>query len=182
MEVTSLDRISNLRPSGGNGASLGVGQVIPVAPVNPPIQSNRTESLDSAPIPSVINLVNQTRRPNDGEAVYTSVSDPARRGSEAATTPKDWTITRPEPVKEEIPPPPPISKLLIDFLNNMWRASASAVNDALADYPRKVEIDAVSPVNKPGDIAKEVFTYSPASVAKTEKALSGDAGSSATSS
>jgi hypothetical protein len=54
------------------------------------------------------------------------VADPTRRGVQE-NTPKDWTIHRPAPEKVEDPPPIPISKVLMDHLETLWAASASAV-------------------------------------------------------
>jgi len=103
----------------------------------------------------VINLVNQAEKPNSGEGVYTSVSDPVRKGADAATSTKDWTIQRPAPEKTETPPPDPISKVLMDHIKALWLASASAV---------QVQQNAV-----PGVVSTEVFTYSPTKINKTEK-------------
>ena len=64
-------------------------QVIPVAAVNPQVSADPSSI---PPTSSVINMVGQGPKTNVGEGVYTSVSDPARRGSEAATAEKDWTI------------------------------------------------------------------------------------------
>ena len=173
--------------------SSGAGRVVPVAsvnpanPVTPVINLARTGLAEVAStkapeaVPGVVNLVNQANKPSVGEGVYTSVSDPAKRGSEAATAQKDWTITRPEAVKEKAPPTPPLSKLLMDFVSSLWQASASVVNDALSDYPKKIDTATLSPNSKPGKVASEVFTYSPTSIAKVDKSLSSDSNSSSTS-
>ncbi len=113
MQLPPIDRIPNPRPAGADGGALSANRVIPVPPVNP---SNNGVQPESAPKPGVVNLVNQVAKPNTGEAVYTSTPDPAKRGTEAATAQKDWTIHRPEPEKVEVPPPEPISKLLMDLL------------------------------------------------------------------
>ena len=70
---------------------------------------------------------NQADKPNAGEGVYTSVSDPVRKDSEASTSPKDWTIHRPVTEKVKDPPPEPMSKILMDHIKSLWLASASAV-------------------------------------------------------
>lgn len=136
---------------------------MPVAPVNPPNQASITP-VD--PTPSVINLVNQANKPSTGEAVYSSVSDPARRGSEAATAEKDWTIHRPVVEKVEDPPPVPISKVLIDHIKSLWIASASAVQ---VQQHVKNQLDSSQPnLNAtPGTLSSEVFTYSPSKINKT---------------
>jgi len=175
MQLPPLDRLPNSRPTGVDGLSAGANKVIPVPPVNP---SDNASQPDPAPSPGVINLVNQANKPGSGEAVYTSVSDPAKRGSEAATAQKDWTIHRPEPEKVEVPPPEPISKLLMEFLRTMWRASGSAVEATLAENQAKNTQP--NPNSTPGDLAKVNLVYSPTKISKTEKSLSGDSPSGST--
>lgn len=135
---------------------------MPVAPVNPSV--NVTPA--SEPTPSVINLVGQANKPSAGEAVYTSVSDPGRRGSEAATVPKDWTIHRPVTEKVEEPPPVPISKLLIDHIKSLWAASASAVQ--VQQVKNQLDMSQPNPNATPGVLSTEVLTYSPSKINKTE--------------
>lgn len=160
MQLPPLDRTPSLRPSGAEVASLAAVRVIPVAP-----STNATTSIE--PTPSVINLVNLANKPSTGEGVYTSVSDPAQRGSEAATTPKDWTIHRPEPEKVENPPPVPISKLLIDHIKSLWTASASAVQ--VQQVKNQLDMGQPNSNAPPGLLSTEVLTYSPSKINKTEK-------------
>jgi hypothetical protein len=160
MQLPPLDRTPSLRPSGADVASLAAVRVIPVAP-----SANATTSIE--PTPSVINLVNLANKPGTGEAVYTSVSDPAQRGSEAATTPKDWTIHRPEPEKVEDPPPVPISKLLIDHIKSLWTASASAIQ--VQQVKNQLDMSQPNPNAAPGVLSTEVLTYSPSKINRTEK-------------
>ncbi|QDL55734.1 hypothetical protein [Rhodoferax aquaticus] len=123
MQLPSVDRNPNVRPAGADLASSAANKVIPVAPVNPSVSVTTA----AEPSPSVINLVNQAAKPNQGEPVYTSVADPTAKGNEEATLHRDWTIHRPVPQKVENPPPKPISQVLMDHLRTMWTASASAV-------------------------------------------------------
>lgn len=160
MQLPPLDRTPSLRPSGADVASLAAVRVIPVAP-----SANATPSIE--PTPSVINLVNLANKPSTGEGVYTSVSDPAQRGSEAATTPKDWTIHRPEPEKVEDPPPVPISKLLIDHIKSLWTASASAIQ--VQQVKNQLDMSQPNPNAAPGVLSTEVLTYSPSKINRTEK-------------
>lgn len=163
MQLPSIDRNPNVRPAGADLASAGANRVIPVAPVNPSVSAS--PPLESPP--SVINKVNATPKPSEGEPVYTSVSDPATRGSEAATSNKDWTIHRPVQEKVEDPPPKPISQVLIDHLRTMWTAGASAIqveqvkNQLTPPSP-------LSPSDAPGDLAKQVLVYTANQVKKTE--------------
>ena len=159
MQLPSVDRQPGLRLSGVDLASPSNGQkVIPVPPVNAPT---------SASSPGVVNKIDSAVR-SSANKVYTSVSDPAQRGSEAATSPKDWTIQRPEPVKTENPPPEPISKMLLAFLQSMWRASGSAVEIAQAQN-QNTRVNNNNPVAAPGELAKENLTYSPSKIKKNEK-------------
>ena len=113
-------------------------------------------------------MVNRADKPIVGEGVYSSVSDPARRGSEAATAEKDWTIQRPKPEKVEELPSEPVSKMLMDHLQSLWVSSASAVQvqSQVKDLVNAVQTS----VNAPrGTLVSEVLTYSPTKINKTEK-------------
>ncbi len=141
---------------------MTTGRVVPVAPVN-----TTQPAAVVAPVPSVINLVNQAAKPDTGEGVYTSVSDPTRRGAEAATSSKDWTIHRPAPEKVEDPPPPPLSQVLMDHIKTLWLASASAVQ---VQQQVKNQVAPSSPANAAsGVITGEVYTYSPSKINRTDK-------------
>jgi len=169
MTIPPLDRPSTLRPVAAELASMGVSRVLPKAPINP-VGLTAPE-----PVPSVVNMINQANKPGDGEGVYTSVSDPGRRGSEAATVPKDWTVTRPEPVKKEEPPPEPISKVLMDHLHKVWEASGNAVHELLVDHPSKIHELNQPQSRTPGESANEVLTYDPVRIAKAAKSHAGGA-------
>jgi hypothetical protein len=112
-------------------------------------------------------MVNPALKTTEGEPVFTSVSDPGKRGSEAATAPRDWTIHRPAPEKVENPPPKPISQVLMDHLKTMWTASASAIQlEQVKDQLTPPQ--AVLPTDVPGLFAKEVLLYTPSKIKKTE--------------
>ena len=104
--------------------------------------------------------------PNEGEPVYTSVPDPVKQKAE--TAPRDWTIHRPAPEKVEDPPPKPISQVLMDHLKTVWVASASAIQIEQV----KAQIEPPDPLQQPsqvpGELAREVLTYQPAKIKKTE--------------
>lgn len=163
MQLPSIDRIPSLRPVAAESASLATGRVVPVAPVNPPVQAAASEE----PTPSVINMIGQADKPNAGEGVYSSVADPARKDA-AEKVSADWTIKRPAAEKVEDPPPEPIYKMLMDHVKSLWSASASAVQ---VQQQVKDELDvSKAGVNAPqGVVATEVFTYSPTKITKTEK-------------
>ncbi len=163
MQLPTIDRNPNLRPSGAEMGSSGANRVIPVAPVNPAVTA--PPSLE--PVPSVVDLVNPALKKNEGEPVHTSVSDPARRGSEAATAQKDWTIHRPAPVKVEDIPPKPMYEVLLDHIKSMWTASASAIQLEQVSNQLKPPVQ-VTPTEAPGTLAKEVLVYDPNMIKKNE--------------
>ena len=137
-------------------------KVVPVTPVNPAV--NTASQIE--PTPSVINRVGQAHKSNTGEGVYSSVSDPGRRGSEAATAEKDWTIHRPKPEEVEAPPPVPLSQVLMDHIKSLWTASASAVQ-VQQQVKSQLDSSQPNPNATPGVLATEVFTYSPSKINKT---------------
>jgi hypothetical protein len=138
-------------------------KVAAVATVNP--AANSAGSIE--PTPSVVNLVGLASKSNAGEGVYTSVSDPGRRGSEAATAERDWTIHRPKPEKVEDPPPVPMSQILIEHIKSLWTASASAVQ-VQQHVKSQLETSQQNPNATPGALATEVLTYSPSKINRAE--------------
>ena len=153
-----------MRPSGADLVSAGASRVIPIAPVNPPAAARPSPE----PVPSVVDLVNPALKAQKGEAVFTSVSDPGRPGSEAATAPKDWTIRRPVTEKVEDPPPKPIYQMLIDHIKSVWMASASAVQMAQVNNQLNPPTPAGS-ADTPGNLAKEVLVYDQNIIKKNER-------------
>jgi hypothetical protein len=157
---------TNMRTPGVEGVASVANRVIPVAPVNPSVSARSGIEVT----PGVVNLVNpalqQKAQPTEGEPVFTSVPDPVRKGTEAAA-PKDWTIHRPAPEKIKNPPPKPLSQVLMDHLRSMWTASASAVQIEQAKE-LVTPADPVVPSQVPGDLARQVLTYEPAKIKKTE--------------
>lgn len=143
---------------------MAANKVIPVAAVNPSVNA---VAAPAEPSPSVINMVGQGGKSQAGEAVYSSVSDPAKRGSEAASGPKDWTIHRPVPEKVEDPPPVPIYKVLIDHVKSLWLASASAVQ-VQQEVKNQLDASKTNPNAVEGVISTESITYSPSKINKTE--------------
>ncbi len=160
MQLPSVDRQPGARPAGVDPVAAHGPKVVPVPPVNPQAMA--------VAAPGVVNNIGDNAVSHANEAVYTSVSDPTRRGSEAATGSKDWTIRRPEPEKVVEPPLPPISRLLLDFLQSVWRASGGAIEIAQAQNQSQPVNDR-NPNATPGLFAKEGLTYTPSKVRKNEK-------------
>lgn len=116
----------------------------------------------------MVDMVNPALKTNEGESVYTSVSDPGTHGSEAATAPKDWTIHRPAPEKVEDPVSKPMYQMLIDHLKSMWTASASAIQLEQVANQLNPPVHVV-PSEVPGDFAKEVLVYDHNTIKKNER-------------
>lgn len=156
----SAERATN--PVDGAQASSPLSKLNPVSSAMTP---NAPESTYAANQPNAVNTANKS---NAGEGVYSSVSDPARRGSEAATGQKDWTVRRPKAEKVEDPPPVPMSKLLMDHVKHMWAAGASAIQVQQVQNLQEPVPQTQNPLANPGVLAKEVFTYTPSKIKKTE--------------
>ena len=146
------------------------GTVLPVAPVNSPVES----SAQAESTPGVVNLVNPAlqagakAQPNEGEPTYTSVPDPSRRSAAVTQAPHDWTVKKPAAEKVEAPPQKPISQVLMDNLKSIWTASASAVQ--VEQVAKQLNRPApVQPNQIAGDLAKQVLTYQPSKIKKNEK-------------
>jgi hypothetical protein len=166
MQLPSIDRTPNARPAGVDAASSGANRVIPVAPVNPAVNA---PVAPTEPAPSVINKVNPALKAQSEEGkVFVSVSDPARKGSEAATGSKDWTIHRPKAEKVEDPPPKPISKVLMDHLKTVWTASASAVQIEQVKNQLDPPKYNATPADAAGTLAKQSLVYTASKVKKNE--------------
>ena len=164
MSLPPIDRTSFPRQAGAEGGAVApVGRVMPVAPVNPVVPAGDETGFS----PSVVNMVGQ-KSADTKDLVYTSVPDPTRRGSEAATVPRDWTIRRPEPEKVQDPPPEPLYKVLMDHLTSLWAASASAVQ-VQAQVRNQLDNTTPNQAAQPSPNGLAAVTYSPSKVAKNEK-------------
>lgn len=148
-------------------------RVIPVAPVNP-----------SASVQENASVVNDINPAVQARANESAKADPLQGGSQADTANKGWT-QRKEAVNkpEEAPPKEPLSKMLMDHIHNVWSASARVVEIWLQNNPaqnqstQQVQQQQLAAANRntdplaaPGNVAKEVLTYSPTKIKKPEKA------------
>ncbi|QBK03550.1 hypothetical protein DW355_01095 [Hylemonella gracilis] len=151
-------------------------RVAPVAPVNPPAPDA------AAPSPGVINAINPALQ---AQASAGAQSDPSQ-GSGADNSSRDWTLRKEEafkvPEKEELPKEP-LSEVLSRHIASVWSASARVVEIFMQNHPAQslaaqqqaqTPVQAtnrqVDPLNAPGDIAKEVLTYSPTQIKEPGKA------------
>ena len=162
MQLPSIDRQAGMRPAGADLVPATGAQVVPVAPVNPPV----TAEAALQPQPGVVNRIGENAY--EPPVVYTSAPDTTRRAVQDPTSPRDWTIQKPpkEEVKEEQPPPEPISKMLMEFIKSVWRASGGVVEASQAQAQNQ---SATEPSNLvTGQVATENVTYVPSKVNRNE--------------
>ena len=126
MPITPIDKIQAPRGYSADDAAQ-VSRVASMRPAAVVAQAPAPANSSQAVSPDVVNLVGQSQKIEVGEGVYTSLSDPLRRGAEASSLSGDWAVRRPAPEKPEDPPPIPLSKVLMDQFAALWAASASAV-------------------------------------------------------
>ena len=168
MQLPNIDRTA-IRPAGMEVAAPAP-RVIPVAPVNPP-----------APVQESAGVVNDINPVVQAQA---RANEAAKADQGSQTDGKDWTQRKEAaPKVEEAPPKEPLSKVLMDHMTAVWSASARVVeiwmqnnpaHNPVANQQAQSQVQAtnrqVDPVATPGVIAKEVLTYSPTQIRKTEKA------------
>jgi len=172
MQLPTVDR-SALRPAGPEVAAPASPRVIPVAPVNPPVQVQ-------APV-GVVNDINPQVQARANEAVR---ADPLQGGVQADSTGRDWAqrTEAPRAKPQEAPPKEPLSKMLLEHIHSVWSASARVVDIWLQNNPaqnpsvnQQAQVQnqtanrMTDPLAAPGMVAKEVLTYSPTQIKKTEK-------------
>lgn len=106
MPLPPVDRAPLWRPQGADLYSTGASGAVPVRPVH---AVNPVESMDRL-----------------GEGAIVKTPD---KPSAPATPNRDWTeVKKQETAQEpEEPPKEPLYKMLIAFVQSMWRASGSAV-------------------------------------------------------
>lgn len=171
MQLPNLERTA-IRPAGSEVVVPAATRVIPVAPVNPP-----------APVQESASVVNDINPAVQARANETAKADPLQGGSQADNSTRGWTQRREAVAKpEEAPPKEPLSKMLIDHMHAVWSASARVVEIWMQNNPAQnpsvsQQVQAqnqaanrnVDPMATPGVVAKEVLTYSPTRIKKTEK-------------
>ena len=110
MPLPPVDRAPQWRPQGADLYSTGASGAVPVRPIH---AANPVESMDRL-----------------GEGAIVKTPD---KPSAPETPNRDWTeVKKQETVQEpEEPPKEPLYKMLIAFVQSMWRASGSAVEVAL---------------------------------------------------
>lgn len=168
MQLPNIDRTA-IRPAGTEVVAPAP-RVIPVAPVSPP-----------TPVQASAGVVNDINPVVQAQAQEAAAKADPQQGSQPAN--KDWTQRQEAPLKqEEAPPKEPLSQILMDHMTAVWSASARVVEIWMQNNPtqnaaanQQVQAQAqansrqVDPLATPGVIAKEVLTYSPTQIKKTEK-------------
>lgn len=111
MQMPPVDRSPNWRPQGADLYSTGASGAVPVRPVSGVMPVESTDRL--------------------GEGVTLREPD---KPSDKDMSNRDWTEVekkaKEEAEKAKEPPPEPIYKQLLEFIQSMWRASGSAVEMA----------------------------------------------------
>ena len=110
MQLPPVDRSTSWRPQGADLYSTGASGAVPVRPIN---AANPVESMD---------------RLGEGAIVKTP-----ERPSDPDQTNRDWTqaLEKKELKAEpEAPKEPPLYKMMLEFIQSMWRASGSAIEMA----------------------------------------------------
>ena len=147
-------------------------RVIPVAPVNP-----------SASVQENASVVNEINPAVQAQASEAAKADPLQGGTQTGDAARDWTQPKDAaPKRAEQPPKEPLSKMLMDHIHSVWSASARVVEIWLQNNPAQnptanqqllAQHQAANrntdPLATPGVMAKEVLTYSPTKIKKTEK-------------
>ena len=106
MQMPPVDRSPVWRPAGADLYSTGASGAPPVRPIN---TANPVESMDRL-----------------GEGAIVRQPD---KPSAPDVENRDWTEVKKKETAEE-PPKEPIYKQLIEYIQSMWRASASAIDVA----------------------------------------------------
>lgn len=109
MPISPIERTNAWRPQSADLYSTGASGPVPVRPINP---ANPVESTDRIGEGAIVREPDQPEAPD--------------------LTNRDWTAVEEKKQVEEVEEPPkePISKILIEFIQSMWRASAMAVEQA----------------------------------------------------
>ena len=110
MQLPPVDRSPIWRPQGADLYSTGASGAVPVRPINNP---NPVESMDRLGEGAVVKA---PEKPSDPDAPN-----------------RDWTMVQKKETVEEPPEPPKepqLYKVMIEFIQSMWRASGSAIEMA----------------------------------------------------
>ena len=110
MQLPPVDRSTSWRPQGADLYSTGASGAVPVRPIN---SANPVESMDRLGEGAIVKTPEKPSNPDQANRDWTE-------GTE-----KKNLKTLPEPPKE-----PQLYKVMIEFIQSMWRASGSAIEMA----------------------------------------------------
>ena len=110
MQLPPVDRSTSRRPQGADLYSPGASGAVPVRPIN---SANPVESMDRLGEGAIVKTPEKPSNPDQANRDWTE-------GTE-----KKNLKTLPEPPKE-----PQLYKVMIEFIQSMWRASGSAIEMA----------------------------------------------------
>lgn len=113
MQVNSVDRSPNWRPTGADLYSTGASRPAP------------ERQLNLAQADTAIATTTAALGANSAVAARKSAPDEPTAVVDISNT--DWTIKKPVLEKPEVPAPKPLYLKLIENLQAMWRASGNAV-------------------------------------------------------
>jgi hypothetical protein len=175
MELSSVDRISALRPKASEVAAPVAAKVVPVAPVN------SSGSASAAQIsPKQTGVINDIDPKLQAQvSAQAKQVDPMTGGPKANENLRNWTKRLEEVGKVEDPPKEPISKMLMQHILSVWKAGAKAVDimtlsnqhatHNMVQAQRLADVKNEDTVTAPGKLTKETLTYSPSQIKRNEK-------------
>ena len=112
MQLPPVDRSpAQWRPQGADLYSTGASGAVPVRPVNP---ANPVESMDRLGEGAIVREPTRPSAPDEENRDWTLPLEKKDKPQEAEEPPKD----------------PPLYKVMLEFIQSMWRASGSAVEVA----------------------------------------------------
>ena len=112
MQLPPVDRSpAPWRPQGADLYSTGASGAVPVRPVNP---ANPVESMDRLGEGAIVREPTKPTAPDEENRDWTLPLEKKDKPQEAEGPPKD----------------PPLHKVMLEFIQSMWRASGSAVEVA----------------------------------------------------
>ncbi len=142
MQMPPVDRSPNWRPQGADLYSTGASGAVPVRPVQGVMPLESTDRLGEGA------TIREPEKPSDKDMANRDWTEVEKKAKEEA-----------EKAKE--PPPEPIYKQLLEFIQSMWRASGSAVEMAQ-------ELNKNSPQDQMArDQKNQPLTYSDPKVKRT---------------
>lgn len=154
MSIPSIDRSPSWRPQGAELYPTGAAPAIPATRAGGGGAPAPVESMDRL-----------------GEGA--KLGQPDKPSSPADTVNKDWTERKKQEAAKqaEEPPKEPIYKMLLEFIQSMWRASGSAVELAqqMNEAAMKDRLNQVGQKLPPD--AEQPLTYSDLKVKRTTSTL-----------